>query len=148
NVPIVNQHALNISGGGTRNSYGFGVGYTGNKSELGAFDRKINIQLSNSFRPTDNIQLELQVLYTNQDSRNGRPEFTSLGYSSTQVPYLQFLNEDGTEIPFEREYRSSYLKDNYTDGYLPWDYYPLSEYRYATDRRQNNEWFSTLNLKY
>ncbi|MDR6735406.1 SusC/RagA family TonB-linked outer membrane protein [Sphingobacterium sp. 2149] len=148
NVPFVNQHALNISGGGTRNSYGFGIGYTGNKSELDAFDRKINIQLSNSFRPTENIQLDLHVLYTNQDSRNGKPAFSSLSYGSMQAPYLQFLNENGTEIPFEKEYRASYLKENYTSGYLPWDYYPLSEYKYAKDRRQNNEWFSSLNLKY
>ncbi|WP_312357527.1 TonB-dependent receptor plug domain-containing protein, partial [Sphingobacterium multivorum] len=148
NVPFVNQHALNISGGGTRNSYGFGIGYTGNKSELDAFDRKINIQLSNSFRPTDNLQLDLQVLYTNQDSRKGKPEFSSLSYGSMKVPYLQFLNEDGTEIPFEKEYRGSYLKENYTSGYLPWDYNPLSEYKYVKDRRQTNEWFSSLNLKY
>lgn len=148
NVPFVNQHALNISGGGIRNSYGLGIGYTGDRSELDAFNRKVSIQLSNSFRPTEKIQLDLQAVYTNHDQRKGKPELASLAYGSYQPPYVQFQDENGREIPFEKEFRRSYLAEHFSNGYLDWDYYPLSENKYATDVRQLNEWFSSLNLKY
>ncbi|MFU1857240.1 SusC/RagA family TonB-linked outer membrane protein [Sphingobacterium sp. NGMCC 1.201703] len=148
NVPFVNQHALNISGGGLRNSYGFGIGYTGDRSELDAFNRKVNIQLSNSFRPTEKIQLDLQAVFINHNLKKGKPDLSSLGYGSYQAPYVQFLDENGKEIPFEKDFRSSYMVENFNNGFQSWDYFPLSDHKYATEVKQINEWFSSLNLKY
>lgn len=147
-VPFVNQHSLNIRGGSNRYTYSFGAGYTGNKSELDDFNRKLNIQLSNSFRPTDKIQIDLNVLYTNQHSNIGRPDYGALTYNGKKVPYDLFFDEIGNEIPFEKDYRKIYLADKFSRGYLDWNYYPLSENKYAQKNSLANDWFSSLNLKY
>ncbi|MDQ1152367.1 TonB-linked SusC/RagA family outer membrane protein [Sphingobacterium zeae] len=145
---VTQQYALNISGGGLSNSYNFGLGYTRAGTELAAKTRKLNLQLNNSFRPTEKLQIDLSVLFTDQLLRSGKPAFNSFVNSNKAVPYLSFFGPEGEQIPFEREYRKLYLDNNYSNGFLDWNYYPLSDHTNSQTSNKLRELYSNLALNY
>ncbi|MBD1433763.1 SusC/RagA family TonB-linked outer membrane protein [Sphingobacterium sp. DN00404] len=147
-TPFTNQHALSINGGSGKHAYGFGLGYTGDRNENDAGNRKLNVQLSNSFKPTDKLQMDVLILYTNQHEESGKPALSNFTYGNKTVPYMSFFDEDGLPQPFEKEYRRSYMQEMFSEGYLDWDYYPLVDYRYSRTNRQRNEWFASFRTQY
>lgn len=147
-TPFSNQLSLNINGGSEFNAYGLGIGYTTDKTHLDANSKKLNILLSNSFRPVDRLQIDLSVQYTDQLNRSGKPEYSQFKYSGKAVPYTAFRDAQGKEIPFDLLYNNTYLNKKFPDPYLDWGYYPLSEYRYDTDRKKLDEWYATTGIRY
>ncbi|NQD72099.1 SusC/RagA family TonB-linked outer membrane protein [Sphingobacterium shayense] len=147
-TPLVNQLSLGLTGGTKINSFGMVLGYTTNRSETSDKDRKLNIQLSNSFRPTKNLQLDFLVRYTNNRQRSGKPGYSSLTYSGRAVPYMSFFDQNGKQLPLDLSYRSSYMDATYNEGYLDWSYYPLTDYLHSGTNRNLNEWFSTVRAGY
>ncbi|MEN5376516.1 SusC/RagA family TonB-linked outer membrane protein [Sphingobacterium kitahiroshimense] len=148
NVPLTQQYGLNVLGGSALQKYSLSVGYTDTRTELDAKSKKINMQLSNSFQLMQRLQLDLSILYTNQKDSEGRPSYTALTHGGTAVPYMQFLDRDANEIPFERDFRQNYLTQNFSKGYLDWSYFPLSEYRHANMNGKLSEWYGTVNMRY
>ncbi|WP_400261918.1 SusC/RagA family TonB-linked outer membrane protein [Sphingobacterium sp. SG20118] len=142
------QHSLNVRGGGGRNAYSFGVGHNRNRAINDAHNDKLNINMSNSYKPTDKLRLDINVLFTNQKSTAGLPGYNSLTYGTKVVPYMNFLDEQDKELPFENGYRKSYMDSAYPKGYLDWGYYPLSEYKQATNNTNIREYNSSVNLNY
>ena len=128
--PMSMQYNLHIAGGNAKNSYGLGLGYTKTTTELDSRNRKWNLLFSNSYRPIANLQVDLNVNYTDHRDQSGRPDYSSLSYGSKSVPYMQFFDNDGKEISFDGDFRRSYLDQNFGANYLDWSYYPLSEYNY------------------
>jgi len=147
-TPFSNQLSLHIKGGSSQHAYGLGMGYTTNKTALDARSNKLNLQLSNSFRPVEKLQLDLVVNYTHQRDISGRPDFSTFKSLGKRFPYLHFRNGDGQEVPFEGQFNKSYLDRHYSDGYLDWGYYPLQDYSYDRKSSQLNELFATTNLRY
>lgn len=148
NTALLTQDNLHISGGGSKNAYGFGVGYTNDHTELDANNRKINFTLSNSYRPIERLQVDVLLNYSNTHHKSGLPNFSSLKYGNKSVPYLQFYDSSGEQLPFELEYRQSYMDQYYAEGYLDWGYYPLSEYKHRRIESRLNEWFTGLKMNY
>lgn len=148
NTPYSNQLSLNISGGSALNAYALGVGYTTDRSHLDAKGRKLNIQLSNSFRPVDRLQIDLSVQFTDQQNRSGKPEYSQFKYGGKEVPYSYFRDVTGQEGPFDVEYNTAFVNNRFTSPYLDWGYYPLSDYKYATQQRKLNEWYATSGIRY
>lgn len=146
--PFAQQYSMNISGGGQKHAYGFATGYTTDQSHLDERNRKLNLMFSNSFKPADKLQIDFGVNYTSTNNKNGKPDYTSLTYAGKTVPYLQFLDEVGAELPFEKNYRKLYLDQKYNTGYLDWSYYPLSEYKYSNTVSKLTELFATFGLAY
>lgn len=147
-TPFSNQLSMNISGGGEFNSYALGMGYTTDRNHLDANKKKINVQLSNSFRPVDRLQIDLNVLFTNQRDYSGKPDYSKFKYTGKSVPYVAFRDEAGQELPFDFEYNKAYLDKTFSDSYLDWGYYPLSDYKNDTKEKRMNEWFATTNIRY
>ncbi len=143
-----NQLSLHINGGSNSNAYGLGVGYTTDLTNLDARSRKINLLLSNSYRPIERMQLDLTINFTQQLDRSGKPDYSTFNTVGKSVPYLYFRDEVGNEAPFENMYSKAYLDQHYADGYLDWGYYPLQDYKYDRKRNHLNELFATTNLRY
>lgn len=147
-TPFSNQYSLNVTGGGQRNIYGFSVGYTGAQNENQVQDRRVNMQLTNSFKPMDKLQVDLNVLYTNASNRSGMPEYESFSFNGKRVPYLQFFDQSHKEMPLFMDYRQLVLEGRYNNGFQDWGYYPLSDYKEAVTKTIRNEWYSTLGVRY
>ncbi|MEN5435282.1 SusC/RagA family TonB-linked outer membrane protein [Sphingobacterium faecium] len=148
NTPYSNQLSLNINGGSFFNAYGFGVGYTTDRSHLDDKGKKLNVQLSNSFRPVERLQIDLNVQFTDQQNRSGKPEYAQFKYSGKEVPYVFFRDAAGEEVPFQYEFDKTYLDHKFPSPYQDWGYYPLSDYKYATQERKLNEWYATTSIRY
>ena len=148
NTPFSNQLSLNINGGSEFNSYALGMGYTTDRTHLDANNKKLNIQLSNSFRPIDRLQIDLNILFTNQRDYSGKPDYSRFKYSGKSVPYMAFRDASGQEVPFDYEFNKAYLDKTFSSSYLDWGYYPLSDYKNATNEINRNEWFATTNIRY
>lgn len=146
--PFSQQYALNMSGDSRKNSYGVAVGYTSDYTELGDKAKKVNILLSNSFKPIDKLSLELKINYTNGRSISGRPDYTNLKYGNKSVPYMQFYDSGGREMAFERDYRKLYLDQNYNDSFLDWSYFPISEHKFANTVSKLSELYTTASVSY
>ncbi|MEJ5146002.1 SusC/RagA family TonB-linked outer membrane protein [Sphingobacterium sp. MYb388] len=142
------QHSLNVRGGGGRNAYSFGVGHNRNRAVNDANSDKLNINMSNSYKPIEKLRLDINVLFTNQKNTAGMPGFNSLTYGGKRVPYMQFLDGEGKELAFDNSSRKSFLDRQYPNGYLDWGYYPLSEYKQATNTRNIREYNSSVALNY
>ncbi|AIM37243.1 hypothetical protein KO02_11490 [Sphingobacterium sp. ML3W] len=147
-TPYSNQLSLNINGGSALNAYGFGVGYTTDLNHLDAKGKKLNIQLSNSFRPVERLQIDLNVQFTDQQSRSGKPEYSRFQYSGNVAPYVFFRDAVGEEIPFDIHYNTSYLNSKFPSPYQDWGYYPLSDYKQDIQYRKLNEWYATTSIRY
>ncbi|WP_286776838.1 SusC/RagA family TonB-linked outer membrane protein [Sphingobacterium sp. UBA2074] len=146
--PFTQQYNLNISGGGAKHAYGFATGYTTDKSQLNDRNRKINLLFSNTFKPISKLQIDVAMNYTNAISKSGRPDLTGLTYNGKSVPYLQFVDDKGLEIPFERDFRQLYVDQKYRTGFLDWSYYPMSEYKYSNTASKLTELYATFGLAY
>jgi len=146
--PMSMQYNLHIAGGNAKNSYGLGLGYTKTTTELDSRNRKWNLLFSNSYRPIANLQVDLNVNYTDHRDQSGRPDYSSLSYGSKSVPYMQFFDNDGKEISFDGDFRRSYLDQNFGANYLDWSYYPLSEYNYSKTTKNLTELFASAGISY
>ncbi|WP_312905749.1 MULTISPECIES: SusC/RagA family TonB-linked outer membrane protein [Sphingobacterium] len=146
--PFSQQYSLNLSGGSRQYNYGFSGGYTREIDEYAGRFRKLNLQLTNSFQPTEKLDIAINLLFTNSISEPGKPKFESLHYNGKQVPYMDFYNNDGSQRAFYPEFRGTYMTENYGTPYLDWGYYPLTDYKQAVSTTRLNEWYSTISGKY
>lgn len=146
--PFSQQYALNLSGGTQQYAYGFYSGYTKDIDQYAGGFRKLNLRLTNSFYPTDKLNIDFNLLFTNGHNVSGKPTYESLTYNGKLVPYINFYNSDGSERAFFPDFRATYMADNYGEPYMDWGYYPLSDYKHAVATTRLNEWFGTINGKY
>lgn len=146
--PLTQQYALNVSGGSLKNSYGIGLGYMEDRSQLSDKTKKLNVLISNSFRPVEKLRVDLKINYSSTRNLSGKPEYTSLTYGSKAVPYMQFYDSDGYEIPFERDFRQLYLDQNYSDNFLDWSYFPVSENSFVNTTSRQSELYATASASY
>lgn len=147
-APLTQQYSLGIRGNSRRHSYGLSVGYTGTSTDLDDKGRKTNVQLTNSYRASEKLQLDLNVLYTNQKNVTGKPSYQSLLSGGKATPYKQFFDESGSAVRMETEYRSLFLSDFYVNDYMDWNYYPATDYLHSGTTTNINELFATMNLRY
>ncbi|VTR43705.1 SusC/RagA family TonB-linked outer membrane protein [Sphingobacterium thalpophilum] len=143
-----NQLSLHINGGSKSYAYGLGVGYTTDRTSLDAKSRKLNLLLSNSYRPFEKLRLDIMINFTQQRNRSGKPDYSTFKTVGKSYPYLYFRDEVGNEVPFEAMYSNAYLEQHYSNGYLDWGYYPLQDYKYDRKTNHLNELFATTNLSY
>lgn len=146
--PFSQQYSLNFSGSSQQYAYGFYGGYTKDINEYAGRFKKLNLRLTNSFHPTERLNIEFNLFFTNSLDLSGKPTYESLTYNGKSVPYLSFYRSDGTERAFSPDFRETYMSENYGQPYMDWGYYPLSDYRNSTTTTRLNEWFATINGKY
>ncbi len=146
--PLVDQYALTLAGGSAFNSYGLNGGYTFSRNENSAQVKKINLQLTNSFRPIEKLSIDVNTYYTNSKTQSGKPGYDGLSFQGKQIPYLEFLDEDGAPIPIGRTFSPSYMAANFGAPYLSWKYYPLEDWRLSRSLGATEEIYSNARVNY
>src|SRR3546814_1766393 len=113
--PAVNQqYALNRSGGAEKIRYYVSAGYDRNLATLrgNSYDR-ISLRSANTFKPTENLEIDLGIGYTQTLTRQNSPG----GYNSTayrmgrnqRLPlYARLAYDDGNPLPLYSAYRKPF----------------------------------------
>ena len=146
---LTQQYALNLSGGTQNLSWLVGGGYDKNINNLSASYEKTNFRFSNTYKPVKNMQLNLDVYYTDSRSVTGKSIYNTVSsIGGRHVPYLQFADEKGNALPVENGYRQSYIDTAGGGKLLDWNYYPLEDYKHNKGVTKLDEIIANAGLSY
>ncbi len=129
---VTNQVFLNLRGGSTNMAWFISGNVDRNTNELASRYNRANLQVKNTYRPLKNLQISMNVLYTNSRSENGRPAYNSVTIGTRSVPYLRLADEVGNPLPVSINYRDVFTDTAGGGRLLNWKYYPLEEYKHNT----------------
>jgi TonB-linked SusC/RagA family outer membrane protein len=144
------QYALNISGGSKDVSWLFSTGYDKNKSVVSAGYDRLNLRLTNTWRPLRNLQAAAGIYYTSSTTTSGKPGWGDLQFpGGVQLPaYLSIADENGNPLPVAKNYNLNYLATAGGGKLLDWNYYPLTDYQHVRKTTAIQEITGNLNLNY
>ncbi|MGG5902444.1 SusC/RagA family TonB-linked outer membrane protein [Sphingobacterium daejeonense] len=149
---IRQQYALSARGGGERYNYFLSGGHDRNRSELvGKRDQRINLNLQNSFKATDNLELTAGIWYSMQQSKNNGIELDHIKGNPTHVglsPYTRLMDENGKPLPIIKDYRQPFIEQAEPDGLLDWRYVPLNERELIDRKEKSREIRANIGLRY
>ena len=144
------QYALNINGGSSVNKYFFSVGYDKtNAAMVGNANRRLTLNLQNSFKPVEALEINAQLTYTSSKANNNAVNITSLSAGRAGLqPYERLVDENGNPVQVERTVRRSVVDNAASLGLLPWQFVPINEMRMA-DNSATSSFMNLLgNLRY
>ena len=146
--PITQQYSIGVSGGSEMYAYAISGAYDKSISEtFGAHD-KFNYRVQNTFKPRQNVQIDLSLYGTTSKNKAGRPEYGDIKVNGIQVPYLKFADEYGNPLPVATNYTTRYT-DYAGDGKLmDWNNYPLENYKYIDGRASTDALVANLGVNY
>lgn len=143
------QYSLSLSGGSERFSTILSIGYDqNNRTSVGNDFSRINLNLQNSFKPLDKLELNLGVRYSLLQSSNNHPGSIQMAAGRDLYPYAQLVDGQGQALAVERDYRSSYLDGLEGLPLLDWRYRPYEELFLADNITQTNNMLFSAKAKY
>ena len=146
--PLIQQYALNLRGGGKKNSYAFSVDYNRMIGEVYSSSDKINISAVNTFYPVQDVEINLGVYYTNGHTKYGRKPYNSITINGRTVPYLRFADQEGNPLSVSTLYKDSYTDTVGGGALLDWKFYPLEDYKHVNSTDESQEIFTTASVRY
>lgn len=146
------QYALNARGGGNRHTYFLSGGYDRNRADIiGNSSNRINLNLQNTFKPTDKLELMTALWYSEQQAKNNGLALSDLASWETHVglsPYLRLKDVEGNNLPIISKYRQTYVDQAVDDGLLDWSYTPLEDRSLLNRRSKSDELRANAALRY
>lgn len=130
--PLTSQYAIRLTGGTEKNSYTLSGAYDKVINETNASLHKINLSISNVYRPVKSLLLNFSAYYTNSNSKSGKPLYNSIKQGLKNIPYLDFVDEKGTPLTIATDYSSRFTAMAGNGKLLDWSYYPLEDYKHNT----------------
>nr|WP_121272150.1 SusC/RagA family TonB-linked outer membrane protein [Pedobacter schmidteae] len=150
--PSINQqYALNINGGEKAYRYYLSAGYDRNRSYIiGDEGNRLNLNLQNSFKPLQNLELTGAIIYTRQNSHNNGLALADFPTKSPSgiSPYTRFADEKGNPIAIPYQLRQAYVDQAITNKLLDWNYRPLDEVRLSDKTSGSTELRLNGGIKY
>ncbi|MCK7559457.1 TonB-dependent receptor plug domain-containing protein [Chitinophaga sedimenti] len=109
---VVQQYALNVTGGGPSMSYYFSVGYDqARENSVGNRNNRISVMSSNTYSPVKNLLLTASLQFSQANTTNNNP-FT-LGnmpaVNGRPYSYGDLVGPDGSALALVRDHRTPLL---------------------------------------
>lgn len=143
---VLQQHSINISGGSNTIAWSISAGYNKSLSTLSAKSDKVNVNLSNTYRPIKNLQIEFGVYYTNSLAQSGKSSPDNFGIR--RAPHILFADENGSPLATPRRFRNSYTDTAGRGQLLSWKYYPLEDYKHDITRANTEQLIANVEIGY
>ena len=142
--PVNQGYAVNISGGSTRTSYYFSLGYDKVPGSLvaNAYERKTLLG-KYSFQLKERLVFTASVMIMEgitHDNNNGGRDINQ--------PYVQLRDATGNALPVAIDRRQPYIDTAGGGKLLDWNYRPLDELRLANNTITSRDRYVSLNLRY
>ncbi|SMD44445.1 TonB-linked outer membrane protein, SusC/RagA family [Aquiflexum balticum DSM 16537] len=149
---ILQQYALNISGGSKNQKYFISTGWDNNREDL---IHNANQRITLNFRHQlsllkNKLSVESGLYMALTDSDAGNPGVEMLRYSGVRplYPYARLQDASGNPMIVSRDYRSSFLESAEAAGLLDWRYRPLEEIELTEIKNSSVDIRANLNLRY
>nr|WP_121273449.1 SusC/RagA family TonB-linked outer membrane protein [Pedobacter schmidteae] len=142
------QYGLNLSGGSEKAKYSFSGGFDRNPASLiGNESQRITLNSNTTLSPVKNLELNIDITYTNSSSKNNSPgaidggsyDLNGFAMNRKLYPYAQLADANGSALVLAHDYRTGYIDTAGNGKLLDWKYRPLDELNYAdnTGKRQD-----------
>ena len=146
---VLQQYALNLSGGSKVMSWMISGGYDKNIDNLSATYDRQTLRWDNAFRPIKNMEITTGIYYTGSESESGKDGYGSVSsMRGSLFPYAQLADANGNPLPVIKDYRQTYIDTAGGGKLLDWKYYPLEEYKHNTTKTTVQDVLINLGLKY
>ncbi|MBB5440096.1 TonB-linked SusC/RagA family outer membrane protein [Pedobacter sp. AK017] len=148
---INRQYALSINGGEKTYRYYLSLGYDQNRAYLiGNQGKRLNLNLQNTFKPLQNLEINGAVIYTRQNNQNNGLTLSSFTNRSPSgiSPYTRFEDENGNALAIPYQLRQAYVDLAPASKLLDWNYRPLDEIRLSDKTFGSTELRLNGGLKY
>jgi TonB-linked SusC/RagA family outer membrane protein len=145
---INQQYFLNLSAGTANNTYYISGGYDRNADVLDARYSRVNGKIVDIFKPFRNLQVKAGLSYIASNTASGRPAYGSVSINGKQLyPYAHLADASGKPLPFSW-YRQPYIDTAGEGKLLDWNYYPLDDYRHATNTSAISDILADIDVNY
>lgn len=142
--PVIQQYALNISGGTGSHSYYLSGGYDATAESLvGNRQDRITLNMNNQWKLLQNkldFKLGLNYVGRNSNQTTELPGFT--------YPFDQLADESGNPLPITQGYSERYIREVSGSGLLDWTFTPLEEIGKQDNRSGQDEFRVNLGSGY
>ena len=137
------QYALNLSGGSTKSSYYFSIGYDKDNANLvGNSSDRISLLSQSTFMPIDRLEIKASIAYTESNSiTNG------LSNIPNAYPYTQLVNGQGIQLSVP-QHRAEFEDTVSNHNFLDWKYYPLQEINNQDNENKSFDTRLLASIKY
>lgn len=145
------QYALNIGGGGENYRYYLATGYDKNNGILmGNGAERLNINLQNTFRPLERLEVTAGIWYTQRQTASNGLGLADLAPRSAQTvsTYTRLADEQGNALPIPHERRMQYYDQASEMGLLDWHFRPLDELDYTDRDSRDIEYRLNTSIRY
>lgn len=145
---IQQQHALQISGGTSRQKFIIAGGYDHAlpSSRVGGQNSRITLRAENNLKLVRNLELALGIRWAaNRAQSVSADTYQSSGYP---FPYIALADEDGKAIAVPKDYRMGFLDTAGNGRLLDWHYRPLDEIQHPPSSVSSEELLINLGLNY
>lgn len=154
---VLQQYAINLSGGGRQFSYYLSAGYDHNlNSEVNTYNTRKNLQSRMSFTPIKNLEFTANIRYN-----NGLYHTPSTMFKPQQVlqriplqPYIRLADEQGNPLEVINDGRTLLaLNYNYRHNagngrLLDWRFFPLKDINTNYGESNTQEIITSFGLSY
>ncbi|HYE54377.1 MAG TPA: SusC/RagA family TonB-linked outer membrane protein [Chitinophagaceae bacterium] len=140
---VSQQYQVSLSGGSNKATYYFSAGYDKDRSNIiGNSGSRITLTNLTHYYPFSNLEVRFGLGYTeNASESNGITDIRNT------YPYQMLVGADGMQLPIPQ--RRAVFEDTVTrNGFLNWQYFPLSEREYQDNRIKTLTTRLTAGLKY
>lgn len=146
---IGQQYALSARGGSAAYSWLFSAGYDQNISALAAKDNRLTLQLDNTWKASDRLQINASLYLTKSTAGNGKPGYFDLKTANGNLPpYTRLVDGFGQKLAVIKDYRQSFLDGISSNKLLDWNYYPLDDYTHNVVENKLFDVTGNLGLTY
>ncbi|MGV6945464.1 SusC/RagA family TonB-linked outer membrane protein [Sphingobacterium kyonggiense] len=149
---IYQQYSLNTTGGGERFSYYMSGGYDKNQENTkGNYGNRVNFNLQNKFRPSEQIEFTASLWYSSQSGNNNGLSLDDLKTSGPMVglsPYVRLFHENGEPRNIIKDYRLPYVEQAENNGLLNWAYSPMKDIEFADRISRTSEMRANASVSY
>lgn len=147
--PVIQQYAINLSGGTEKVSYFVSSGLDKSLQNLrGNDNQRITISTLNTFRPLKNLELSAGFYYTKTDANSDNTLNTVLSQNSTYFPYIQYADINNNPLAITRTYRNNFTNSAISKGFLDWNFFPLNELGLTQNNSKTTDSRITTGLNY
>lgn len=140
---VAQQYAISLQGGSDNSTWYLSTGYDKNKSTLDAVDDRFNLTFKNTYVPFRAVRLQAGLTHTQSRSDNGRT-----GFSPNTIPYTQIVDNNGNALAVMRDFRQPFLDTLGDNLLLDWNYYPLTDDKYVSNRFSSSHTLLNLGIDF